>query len=128
MNSKDTLRVLIVEDSAITAEQLRELIGNVNPHIACSTVATESDAVAAVVDGIPPHVMVLDLHLKEGSGFGVLKKIRAIQPKPVVIVLTNFAAPQYRDGAIRAGADYFLDKEMIVDELPDVLRSLVRMH
>jgi len=118
-------RVLLVEDSKLTAEQLCEMIQSLRPEINCVTVATEEDALNAI-GNIPPHIVVLDLLLKQGSGFNVLRKISAMTPKPLVVVLTNYALPQYREYALLTGADYFLDKAVSIDVLPTILESFLR--
>jgi len=118
-------RVLLVEDSTLTAEQLCEMIRALRPTIICVAVATEDDALRAI-DSQPPHIVVLDLLLKQGSGFNVLKKISSMTPKPLVIVMTNYALPQYREYALLTGADYFLDKAVSIDVLPTILESFLR--
>jgi len=118
-------RVLLVEDSTLTAEQLCEMIQSLRPEINCVTVATEQDALSAIGNS-PPHIVVLDLLLKQGSGFNVLRKVSSVTPKPLVIVLTNYALPQYREYALLTGADYFLDKAVSIEALPTILESFLR--
>jgi DNA-binding NarL/FixJ family response regulator len=120
MNITEKLHVLLVEDSILTAEQLCEMIRKHRPQVACTVVATESDALEKITSE-PIHAAVLDLRLKEGTGFGVLRKLAALNPKPFIVVLTNYALPKYRELALLAGADYFLDKATSMDALPDLL-------
>jgi hypothetical protein len=42
----------------------------------------------------------------------------------VVIVLTNYAYPQYRDRFLASGADYFFDKSAELDQMLQALDSL----
>jgi DNA-binding NarL/FixJ family response regulator len=120
MNHPEKLHVLLVEDSPLTAEQLCEMIRRHRPDVSCTIVATEADAVEKI-SATPIHAAVLDLRLKEGTGFGVLRKLASLDPKPFIVVLTNFALPKYRELALLAGADYFLDKATTMDVLPSLL-------
>jgi DNA-binding NarL/FixJ family response regulator len=91
------------------------------------SVATEADAVAAVRDGTV-DVVILDLQLRDGTGFGVLRALRKMARRPDVVVLTNFALSTYREKALELGAAHFLDKSRDYDRLPDILTHLVVAH
>jgi DNA-binding NarL/FixJ family response regulator len=123
MSRISPLRVLLVEDSALTAEQLCDLIKTLPYSIDCNQVATEEDALASV-EGSIPDAVVLDLRLKEGNGFSVLRELATVKPKPRIIVLTNYALPKYRELALLSGADYFLDKARDFEALNRILESM----
>ena len=122
--SNDRLRILLVEDSVLTAEQICELIHSAHPEVTCTTVASEKEAVAEI-EHSTPDVVVLDLRLKEGSGFNVLRRVSMRTPKPFTVVLTNYALPQFRDFALLSGADYFLDKSTSIQALPTLLEAFL---
>jgi two-component system, OmpR family, response regulator len=123
MIAKDRLRMLLVEDSILTAEQICELIRTHHPEVTCTTVSTEREALDNVTESMP-DILVLDLRLKEGSGFNVLRNVSTKNPKPQTVVLTNYALPQYREYAMLSGADYFLDKSTSMEALPTILDTL----
>jgi DNA-binding NarL/FixJ family response regulator len=91
-----------------------------------SIVSDEQSAIAAVrKKGI--DVMILDLQLRQGTGFGVLQALGA--DRPIAVVLTNYAIPAYRLRALELGVEYFLNKSLEYDRLPEVIRSLEqRLH
>jgi DNA-binding NarL/FixJ family response regulator len=71
-----------------------------------------------------PDVVILDLHLRSGSGFGVLRSLaRDSAQRPRVIVLTGFDLPQYRREAETLGVDAFLNKSRDYHRLPILLGS-----
>jgi two-component system OmpR family response regulator len=119
--NRSALRVLLVEDSLMLAERLREALSAVDGVEVIATVDNQGDAVdwvrASAVD-----VIVLDLQLRQGSGFGVLRGLG--EHRPVIIVLTNYALPEYRQFAKRLGADHFLNKSSDYERLADVIGSL----
>jgi two-component system OmpR family response regulator len=123
MTSSDKLRVLLVEDSVLIVEQLRELLQSTpcEPDVA---VASTEDEALATAESYDPHVVIVDLKLRQGTGFGVLRTLCESQERPVLIVLTNYALPQYREFAKLIGADFFLDKSSDTVVLADILNSI----
>lgn len=119
------LRVLLVEDSVLIADQIRELMQTVTYSVNINVVTTEKDALAAAIEFVP-DIVILDLKLKQGTGFGVLRALTALEPEPAIAVLTNYALPKYRDLALLIGADYFLDKAHDFEALPAIIESIAR--
>jgi DNA-binding NarL/FixJ family response regulator len=118
------LSVLLVEDSRVLAERLRETLLSVPGVQLLGTVDSEAEAVAAL-QRHPVDVLLLDLHLRQGTGFGVLRAIPTDQAKKVVvIVLTNYDLAEYRRAAAALGARYFLDKLRDFDRLPSLLQQI----
>jgi DNA-binding NarL/FixJ family response regulator len=115
------LRILLVEDSELLAERLRELLGQIAGVEVVGTVRDERAAVAMTREG-HIHVLILDLQLKNGTGFGVLRSLG--EERPAVIVFTNYALPEYRRRAEQLGVEYFLNKSLDFERLPEVIRSL----
>ncbi|HXY97434.1 MAG TPA: response regulator [Steroidobacteraceae bacterium] len=123
MTNSSCMRVLLVEDSGVLAGRITELIERL-PHVELiGTVDTEADAVDRIASAAP-DVLILDLHLRDGSGFGVLRSLgRASARRPKVIVLTGFDLPQYRHEAETLGVDAFLNKSRDYHRLPVLLSS-----
>jgi two-component system, OmpR family, response regulator len=123
MNARN-LSVLLVEDSRVLAERLRETLLTVPGVQLTGTVDSEADAVAAL-QRQPVDVVLLDLHLRQGTGFGVLRAIPVDQvKKTVVIVLTNYDLAEYRRAAAALGARHFLDKLRDFERLPTLLLQI----
>jgi two-component system, OmpR family, response regulator len=119
------MRVLLVEDSKLLAAHLLEQLIAIPKVQFLGVVETEAHAITAIVEQAP-DVVVLDLHLKQGTGFGVMMALaRMSKPAPTVIVLTNYALPQYRERALALGAKYFLDKSNEFDYLPGIIKKLI---
>jgi len=115
------LRVLLVEDSRVLVERLRESIDGLEDVEVVGAVADESAAVDAVrtraVD-----VVILDLQLKEGTGFGVLQRLG--DSRPTIIVFTNYMLPEYQRRASALGVEYFLNKSLDYERLPQLLQEI----
>ena len=118
------LRVLLVEDSMVLTERLAEALRQLPGIELIAAVDTEAAARAAVARE-RVDVMILDLHLKQGNGFGVLRALSQTPDKPFIVVFTNYDLPQYKDAALALGAAHFMDKVRDYDRLPEVLNELV---
>jgi two-component system, OmpR family, response regulator len=123
MSTSQPVRVLIVEDSAVLAARIAELIARLPGVTLIDTVSTESEALQCIAD-MAPEVLLLDLHLRRGSGFGVLRSLEhSGAPRPKVIVLTGFDLPEYRRRAESFGVEAFLNKSRDYQQLPALLTS-----
>jgi CheY-like chemotaxis protein len=104
------LQALIVEDSPNIAERLAEMVSRPGRIEIGANVATERDALTACDSGTF-DLAIVDLQLAQGTGFGVIRRLRErAGPFTCVVVLTNHAVPALRAAAYQAGADHFLDK------------------
>jgi DNA-binding NarL/FixJ family response regulator len=118
------LRVVIVEDSPIIRARLAETLSEIPNLEIVGQAESESDALSLL--GGEWDAVVLDLQLRQGTGLGVLKKLRqGGRPSHTkVIVFTNYAFPQYRDRSFSFGADFFFDKAREFHCVRDVLADL----
>jgi len=123
MASAQDLQVLLVEDSAVICNLIANIVNNVSGVSVAESVGSEADAIEAVNHG-NVDVVILDLQLRSGTGFGVLRAMRKMARQPSVVVLTNFALSTYRDSALALGARHFLDKSRDYDRLPGILSEL----
>lgn len=115
------LRVLLVEDSRVLAERMRESLDGLANVVVVGVVADESAAVTAALEQ-RPDVIVLDLQLKEGTGFGVVQRLGERRPK--IIVFTNYMLPEYQRRASALGIEYFLNKAVDYERLPLLLAEI----
>lgn len=120
----DNMRVLLVEDSRLLSAHLLEQLKAIPRVEPLGVVDTEKDAIDTIT-AKTPDVIVLDLHLRQGTGFGVLTALSKMKKAPISIVLTNYDLPQYRDRATTLGARYFLDKSNEFDRLPGIIGELI---
>ena len=117
------MRVLLVEDSELLAKHLLEQLSAVPIVETVGVARTERQAIEQITEHSPDFV-ILDLHLKHGTGFGVLESLPSMGKRPVVAVLTNHNLPQYRERAMALGARYYLDKSSEFDRLPRIIDEL----
>lgn len=123
-SESEAVRVLLVEDSPIVAERVKESIREIPGVTVVDTLDRESAAVDTLARG-GIDVVILDLHLNRGTGFGVLRALpRLERPRPVIIIFTSYDLPEYRRQAMALGADHFLDKAQDFERIPQLLQTI----
>ena len=121
--AKRLLNVFLVEDEEFTRERVIERIAAGRAKIVGHT----DSAATAIVElrESPCDAIILDLELKQGTGFQVLREIRGNNNgRPWIIVFTNFNDPHFRKQAIALGADFFVDKAEGLDRLGEIIEGL----
>lgn len=78
------LRILVVEDDALIGMLLGDIL-EVMGHEVCAIEATEIGAVSAAAQ-CAPNMMIVDAHLREGSGMSAVDQILAKRFVPHVFV------------------------------------------
>ena len=124
--AEELMNALVVEDSPQIAERLVELVSVPDRVEVVATAATEDEALAAC-DRYSIGLAIVDLQLAQGTGFGVIRRLRAATgTNPAcIVVLTNHAVPALKVAAFEAGADYFLDKSKDFATIPRLIGELL---
>jgi DNA-binding NarL/FixJ family response regulator len=73
-----------------------------------------------------PDLVLLDIHLAEGSGFDVLNGVHVNAPEIEFCMLTSFDAHPYRELAGRLGACAVFDKNRDVERVRDLVVRRVK--
>jgi len=117
------MKVLIVEDSKVVRQRLQDMLAEQAGIDVVGTAETAQGAITQL-SSYSPEAVILDLGLPEGNGFEVLQATQGLDPRPIVIVLTNFAFEQYRLLSLKLGADYFFDKSAEFEDAIAIVRAL----
>lgn len=125
------LRILVVEDSTIVGERLVTMLTAMSRAVEVKRAETMMMAERLFVE-LEPQVAILDLSLPDGSGFNLLRQFKELRPDCLVIMLTTYGFPEFRENARKLGADHFFSKgtefERVVEVLsnyePDRLREV----
>lgn len=117
------VRVLLVEDSLLIRKHLVALLEDSDGVSVSGEVDSEATAIAAL-DSATFDAAVVDLQLREGSGFGVLQHLKRNYPDLLAIVLTNSNTPAMRARSLALGAHHFLDKSSEFDRVAELLEAL----
>jgi two-component system, OmpR family, response regulator len=119
-----SVKVLLVEDSAVLTEILSEALVQIPEVDLVGVVDSEAEALRVIArDRV--DLIFLDLQLKQGTGFGILRALADMHPAPRSVVLTNHDLPEYQTAAMALGATYFLDKARDFQRLPEIVRAII---
>jgi two-component system, chemotaxis family, chemotaxis protein CheY len=114
MNAK----VLIVDDSALTRRSLRQILETAG----CEVVEAENGLEALERYFLDkPDVVMLDLVMRGMYGLDVLQKIRELDPRARIIVVSADIQTSSQDMAGEAGAACFINKPF---DRTDILSAL----
>lgn len=110
------LSILVVEDDAMIAMLLDEMLDDMGYRV-CAIAATEDDAVAAAMR-CKPDLMIVDAHLREGTGASAVARILLIAPVPSIFIS---GAPVHREGQKSS----ILQKPFSAQDLARTIRAAV---
>ncbi len=118
------MRALIVEDEAIAARRLRNLIEALSPEIQIvASLSSVEDANSWFKSNTMPELIFLDIQLNDGYGFDILDNL---EEHPPIIFTTA-----YNEYAIRGfkynGLDYLL-KPIDKNDLQKALAKFKKLH
>ncbi len=117
------MRVLIVEDHATLADQLRAALEEA--HFAVDA-APDGEEGLFLGETEPYDAVVLDLGLPRLDGLSVLRRWRAAGRTMPVLILTARDAWTEKVAGLNAGADDYLTKPFMMPELVARIQALVR--
>jgi two-component system, OmpR family, response regulator len=117
------MRLLLVEDEVEMAKALIAVLVQ-HQHVVDHMVRVE-EAREAIVARVH-DVVILDRQLPDGDGLDLLREMREAGDPTPVIILTAHNAPIDRIEGLDDGADDYLGKPFLADELMARLRALTR--
>src|SRR6266496_4396820 len=118
-----TIRLMIVDDHAIVRQGLRAII-RVTPGLELVGEADDGQAAIALAGEVRPDVVLMDLVMPELDGVAAIALIKRDLPSVRIIALTTFAESELVLGAVQAGADGYLLKDVDVQELARAIRTV----
>jgi DNA-binding NarL/FixJ family response regulator len=110
------VRVLIADDHLLFAEALAAIL-TIDGRIEVVGHAADGEAAIRLAHELHPDVVVMDLSMPRGDGFDATRQIREAHPGTHVLVLTGSAAGADVARAREAGANGYLTKDQIADDL-----------
>lgn len=116
-------RILVIDDNAAVVNLLAASL-SAEGHTVVS--ALTSDEGLELVTRIQPDLVLLDVVLPGMNGIEVLKRVRAINPKTRVIMLTGNVDPSDVRKALELGALAYVDKPFDFTHLKSLVAMALR--
>ncbi len=117
------MRCLIVEDYPPLRSNIEECLAEEGFVVDSSATGDEGLELA---ENHPYDVIVLDIMLPEVDGITIMKRLRALQDKTPVMIISARDGLDQRVDALNHGADDYLVKPFALIELVARLRALIR--
>lgn len=118
------MKLLYIEDSATDADLTQRTLERAAPHIEMQVVSTLNAAWSLLKPPLKFDLLLVDLHLPDGSGFEVLSYVREHNLPLAVIILTSEGDQDSAIAALKAGTDDYLSKNgEYLKLLPEVLNA-----
>jgi two-component system, NarL family, invasion response regulator UvrY len=110
------VQVMVVDDHLIFAQAVRALLEE-EPRIEVVGVADTGAYALELADARVPDVALVDAVMPGWDGFEVTRRLRRAHPDLRVIVVSGVGGNQIEQDAIAAGADAFLHKGNLQEEI-----------
>ncbi len=118
------LRVLVIDDHAVVREGLKRALIQ-DPELKIVGEAASKQEAFAQIAHHNPDVLVVDLHLPDGSGLDIIRWSRSNSKKIGIVVLTMAELPEYILASLDAGASAFVEK---VAPISEVIAAIHHSH
>jgi two-component system, NarL family, response regulator LiaR len=118
-----SLRILIVDDHTIARQGLRAVM-RVLPDMELAGEARNGHEAIAAVAELQPDVVLMDLMMPDMDGVAAIAAIKRRWPQIPIIALTTFSDADLVVGAVQAGADGYLLKDVEVQELAAAIQAV----
>ena len=116
--------LLVVDDEPNILYTISETLAG--PDLEVLPVASARDGIEAVRDRRPDAVL-LDVRLPDMSGLEAFRRIRAIEPRLPVVIMTAFTTTETAIEAIKQGAFEYLVKPVDYSRLQDVVDRAIEV-
>jgi DNA-binding NarL/FixJ family response regulator len=129
MGTLPAVTTLIVEDNPSFRVSLREILATRFPQMAVNEVGSSEEALERM-ESLRPDLMFVDIRLPGQNGLELTRQVRKDHTEVVIVILTNYDLPEFREAAYQYGVNYFFSKststmEEIINAVDVILRHKV---
>lgn len=118
------LKTLIVDDNATFRETFMEALAK---RFALMVIDMALNGTGALekIETFLPALVFMDIRLPGENGLVLTRKIKERHPEIIVIILTAYDFPEYREAAYRGGADGFMPKGSLnLEEIAGFIQAI----
>ncbi|MEP9411972.1 MAG: sigma-54-dependent Fis family transcriptional regulator [Candidatus Brocadia sp.] len=114
MNNRHIPSILVVDDDAVAAELLAEVLGKEGYRVQTTTNSTDAIRMGETTSF---DVVITDLKMPNTSGIDILRAYSRMNPQTITIVITAFGSFETAIEAIRNGAYDYISKPFKIEEI-----------
>lgn len=117
-------RILIVDDHPLVREGLTSRIARQSDLEVCGEADDLKEALAQV-KALSPDLVIVDIQLANSHGLDLIKEIHGRFPSIKMLVVSAFDESLYAERALRAGAQGYINKRELQNNIIDALRTVL---
>ena len=118
------VRAVVIEGNAAFRQALKNIFHSRFPSVVLREAANGKDALD-LIETFPPDLILIDIKLPGDNAFELTRKIKTRYPKVVVLILSSYDLPEYREKACLHGADHFICKDSPVEDYFALIESVL---
>jgi DNA-binding NarL/FixJ family response regulator len=123
MKKTPPIRILCVDDHPIVRDGLISIV-TMQPDMEIVGGAGSGAEGLTMFRDLNPDITLVDLHLRDTTGFDLIRNILALSPSARTIVLTSLEGDVDIERALAAGAKGYVVKGMVREELLHAIRAV----
>lgn len=121
------IRILLVDDHALVRRGMAALLHTDGRFRVVAEAGTGELAIAQAMQE-RPDVVILDMSMPRMDGLETLRRLRTLPIRPKVLMLSMYDEAHFVAQAMNEGADGYLLKDAMDDELFHALEAVMRGH
>ena len=117
------IRTLVVDDDTRFRQRVAALLAPEPDMEIIGEAATGEEAVRKAIE-LRPDVILMDVRMPDKNGLDATAQLKKASPRFRIIVLTIFDLDEYRAAAAAKGADAYIVKKDMIEELVPTIRNV----
>jgi DNA-binding NarL/FixJ family response regulator len=122
MHAKMKPKLLIVEDNPVMRDTLYRILKRQFPMLNINKAGNGREAFIQIHHHLP-DLILMDIQMPGENGLQLTRKLKDLYPQIIIIVVTNYDLPEYREAAMKSGADSFILKSSLKKQLGSIIKS-----
>jgi len=118
------VRTLIVDDNATFRRRVKEFLAS-EPDIEVIGEAADGQEAILKARALHPDLVLMDVRMPGTNGLDATRQLKEEMPELRVIILTIYELQEYREAALASGANGYVVKKSLIEELVPVIREVM---
>lgn len=122
---KSDIKILIADDVKLNIILVQKAL-SFHPFQVFTALGGEE--ALAIIDRERPHILLLDLMMPDIDGFEIIRRVRegkAGDPNAKIIILSALNSPDDREEGLKAGANDYITKPIILPAMMEAIEAQI---
>ena len=103
-------KILIVDPNDPFRRSLKKILINRIPFVDIRE-ASDGNGGLEMMQSFKPNLIFLEIHLPSASGLDIARQIKHTHPEVIIIILTSYDLPEYKDAVKKSGIEHLIPKD-----------------